>query len=103
MERLIKYSTELIYPHMKKQSWGSLGLPRNYQLDFDFRCDVGCYLELMNDCYKSVKIMEFSTFKNGDWLTMEDFDKKISELFEGNKFRERDINKFFKWIRVQRM
>ena len=102
MDRLIKYLAELVYPHIKKQDWGSLGLPKNHQVDFDFRSDIGCYLELMgyqdnSSNYKSLKVMEFSTFKNGDWFTIKDFEEKIAELLKDNQFKKRDINRFFKW------
>jgi len=99
MKKLITKLSEEFHERMSEpDGWGTRKLPNNYDITFDFTRN--CELELRKDienspgCCSTVNCISFNMLKNGDWITIKDFEQKLEELFKDVKFSAMEIKKY---------
>lgn len=90
MDKLIRYLAEKLEKNMRQHNWGAIALPLGNQLNFNFT--DGCYLEIEGIGSRCFNIINF----NGQWLTVEDYEYELRELFGDFKFTNKQINRFLR-------
>ena len=98
MNKLVNKLARELHERMKEpDGWGIIKLPCDYSLAFEF--NIGCSLELQNTPLPNKKNITFSTLKNGNWITIKDFEKEIRKVFEKITFTEEEMSQYFEKIK----
>lgn len=94
MKRVIKKLAEELHKEMcEPDAWGTLTLPRGF--DMTFEIPNVCKLELREDC-SVVESIQFSILRKGDWITVEMFEAELTKLFKKITFSEYEIEEYLK-------